>query len=197
MFAKPKDEFELIGRWKNGDEKSFDALFALHFAKLHQFAIRHTHDSGLAEELAMDAMLKVWQQKNSLYEDTRSIAPLLFRILQLSLIDHYRKRKLETIGLEQLCVEPQGTEHADGRLLANQLQTLYRAGMDSLSPRQKLVFEMRSERDMSYREIAGELDLSTKTVDRHLSDAVISIRKHVSKSLSIWITSLICYLFLS
>lgn len=197
MFAKPKNEFDLIARWKNGDEKSFDALFALHFAKLHQFALRHTDDTGLAEELAMDAMLKVWQQKNSLYEDARSIAPLLFRILQLSLIDHYRKRKLETIALEQLSVEPQGTENADGRLLANQLQTLYRAGMDSLSPRQKLVFEMRSERDMSYLEIAGELDLSTKTVDRHLSDAVISIRKHISKSLTIGITSFICSIFLS
>lgn len=197
MFAKPKDEFELIARWKNGDEKSFDALFALHFAKLHQFALRHTHDTGLAEELTMDAMLKVWQQKNSLYEDALSIAPLLFRVLQLSLIDNYRKRKLETIALEQLHVEPQAAENADGRLLTNQLHTLYRAGMDSLSPRQKLVFEMRSERDMSYREIAGELDLSTKTVDRHLSDAVNSIRKHVSKSLSIGISSFVCYLFLS
>ncbi|NQX38535.1 RNA polymerase sigma factor, sigma-70 family [Pedobacter steynii] len=197
MFAKQKDENELIARWRNGDEKSFDALFSLHFGKLHQFALRHTNDTGLAEELAMDTMLKVWQQKKQLYQDTMSLGPLLFRILQVSLIDHYRKRKLETIDLEALIVEPQSTENADGRLLANQLQTLYRAGMDSLSPRQKLVFEMRSEREMSYREIAGELELSTKTVDRHLSDAVISIRKHVSKSLTIaGITSLIYHLFL-
>ncbi|TCC97818.1 RNA polymerase sigma factor [Pedobacter hiemivivus] len=191
MSAKLKDEYELIARWRNGDEKSFDALFSLHFAKLHQFALRHTNDTGLAEELVMDTMLKVWQQKSKLHHDAVSLAPLLFRILQVSLIDHYRKRKLETTDISLLTVEPQSTENADSRLLTSQLQTLYRVGLDNLSPRQKLVFEMRSEREMSYSEIAGELELSTKTVDRHLSDAMTSIRKHVSKFLTIGVISLI------
>lgn len=188
-------ENELLKRWKNGDEKSFDTLFSLHFAKLHQFALRHTNDTGTAEELAMDAMLKVWQQKETLYDNVLSLAPLLFHILQLSLIDHYRKKKLELIDLEELREVPQSTQSADSMLLTSQLRVLYDEGLERLSPKQKLVFEMRNNRAMSYREIAAELALSTKTVDRHLSDAVTAIRKHVSKFLTIGIGTIIFHLF--
>lgn len=194
MLSEPKSEYELIASWKDGNEKSFDVLFSLHFAKLHQFALRHTNDIELSEEMAMDTMLKVWQQKNALHKGAVSLAPLLFRILQLSLVDRYRKRKLEMADIQKLKAEPQSTEGADSRLLTSQLRALYQEGLDSLSPKQKLVFQMRNERDMSYKEIAGELQLSIKTVDRHLSDAIISIRKHVSKFLTIGITALVYHL---
>lgn len=187
-------ENELLEKWRNGDEKSFDALFSLHFAKLHQFALRHTNHTGLAEELVMDAMLKVWQQKGTLHHDAASLAPLLFCILQASIVDNYRKKKLELVDLEALHEEPENPERADSRLLTSQLRVLYQEGMETLSPKQKLVFEMRNDREMSYREIAGELELSTKTVDRHLSDAIHSIRQHVSKFLTIGITVLIFHL---
>jgi RNA polymerase sigma-70 factor (ECF subfamily) len=195
MFPSSKDEHKLIASWKNGDEKAFDKLFSLHFAKIHQFALRHTGERELSEELAMDTMLKVWRQKDTVHSDVISLAPLLFRILQVSIVDHYRKRKLEITGIEELTIEPQSTEEADSRLLTSQLNTLYKNGLDQLTPRQKLVFEMRNQREMSYSQIAGELDLSAKTVDRHLSDAVISIRKHVSKFLPIGISTVIYHLF--
>lgn len=194
MLSDPKSEYELIASWRNGDERSFDKLFSLHFARLHQFALRHTNNAELSEELAMDTMLRVWQQKDALHEKAESLAPLLFRIIQFSIVDQYRKRKLEISDIQELTEEPRSEDRADSKLLTSQLRILYKGGLDSLSPKQKLVFEMRNERDMSYKEIAGELQLSTKTVDRHLSDAIISIRKHVSKFLSIGITTVVYYL---
>lgn len=183
--ARKIAESELLLKWQNGDEKAFDALFSLHFARLHQFALRHTHHSGLAEELAMDAMLKVWLQKNTLHPNATSLAPLLFHILRASIVDNYRRKKLELANIETLGLEPENPEKADGKLISEQIRTLYNEGMELLSPRQKLVLEMRNDRQMTYKEIATELNLSAKTVDRHLSDAVNTIRRHVSKFLSV------------
>lgn len=195
MLSDLNGEQELIAGWINGDERAFDALFNLHFARLHQFALRHTNHTGLAEELAMDTMMKVWLQKDTLYYDTASLTPLLFRILQVSIIDSYRKKKLEYSDIEALRHEPESVEKADSQLFTGQLRVLYEEGLENLSPRQKLVFEMRNEKDMSYRQIATELGLSTKTVDRHLSNAVVTIRKHVSKFLTIGAGALTCFFF--
>ncbi|EHQ26364.1 RNA polymerase, sigma-24 subunit, ECF subfamily [Mucilaginibacter paludis DSM 18603] len=162
----------------------------MHFARLHQFALRHTNNAGLSEELAMDAMLKVWQKKDTLQHNVNSLAPLLFRILQFSIVDEYRKRKLEVTHIDELLAEPQHSEHADNRMLTGQLHSLYKEGFEKLSQKQKLVFEMRNDREMSYKDIANELRLSTKTVDRHLADAAATIRKHVSKFITIEIIAL-------
>lgn len=193
-IAEDRTEKKLLEKWRNGDEKSFDALFSLHFARLHQFALRHTNHTGLAEELVMDVMLKVWLQKDSLHLDATSIAPLLFRILKVSIIDNYRKKKLELSDIEALHQEPESPEKADAPLISKQLRVLYEEGIERLSPKQKLVFEMRHNSEMSYREIASELELSTKTIDRHLSDAVITIRNYVSKFFYIGIWTLVLYL---
>lgn len=188
------NEIELIGKWRAGDERSFDGLFAIHFARLHQFALRHTRNENLAEELAMDALLKVWQQKDTLYSDTVSLAPLLFRILQFSIVNNYRKGALVLTPLEAMHQESATVEKADSKLIADQLRLLYEQAIDRLSPKQKMVFKLRKEQEMSYRMIAEELDISTKTVDRHLSDAHISIRGYVAKFLSLVTGLLFFYL---
>jgi RNA polymerase sigma factor (sigma-70 family) len=195
MYPSPKDERELISLWKNGDERAFDTLFNRHFAKLHQFARRHTNDPERAEELAMDTLFKIWQQKDTLHQDVSSLSPLLFRILQCAIVDEYRKRKLEISPIDKLIAEPCATEQADDSILTNQLRALYQDGLGKLSYKQKLVFEMRNDGEMSYKDIAHQLELSTKTVDRHLTDAVSTIRKHVSKFLTFGMITL-SYFFL-
>lgn len=186
MQEKAVNETVLVENWIRGDDQSFDLLFRMHFSKLYQFALRHTNDRGLSEELVMDMMLKVWQQKYKIQAGTTSLAPFLFHILKAAIVDHYRKKKMEFSALETVMQEPESPEQADGSLITNQLRNLYEQGLEKLSPKQRLVLNMRRDRGMSYREIATELELSPKTVDKHLSDAVAVIRMYVAKFLTTW-----------
>lgn len=186
-----RDEFTLIRNWKAGDDKSFDLLFHMHFAKLHQFALRHTNDPELAREMVMDMMLKVWQRKHTLKDNITSLAPFLFHLLKAALVDHYRKKKLELTSMENIHREPEDPGQADSRLQVSQFNELYRKALERLSPRQRLIFEMRHEREMAYNDIAVELELSVKTVDRHLADAVSSLRKYIRRSIAIEATILL------
>lgn len=181
MFSKPKSEYELISGWRNGDEKAFDHLFKLHFYKLNQFALRHTGDPELSEELVMDIMLKVWQKKEELEKEQVSIAPFLFHTLKAAIVDHYRKKRIALINIEEISEEPEHSARSDDNLIATELNSLYKTSLGYLSPQKRLVLEMRQEQGLSYKKIATELNISVKTVDSYLSESVSQVRKYLRK----------------
>jgi RNA polymerase sigma factor (sigma-70 family) len=181
MFSKSKSEYELISGWRNGDEKAFDQLFKLHFYKLNQFALRHTDDPELSEELVMDIMLKVWQKRNELDQEQVSIAPFLFHTLKAAIVDHYRKKRISLIDIEEISEEPEHSARSDDNLIATELSSLYKTSLGYLSPQKRLVLEMRQEQGLSYKKIATELNISVKTVDSYLSESVSHVRKYLRK----------------
>lgn len=181
MLLKPRSEYELISSWKNGNQQAFDQLFKLHFYKLNQFALRHTNDPELAEELVMDMMLKVWQKREELEQEQISIAPFLFHILKAAIADNYRKKRIALIDIEEISTEPECPVKADDMLLSAELSSLYQNSLNYLSPQKRLVLEMRKEQGMSYKEIACELNISVKTVDGYLSESVSFVRSYLRK----------------
>ncbi|WP_316837412.1 RNA polymerase sigma factor [Pedobacter nutrimenti] len=181
MLLKPRSEYELISSWKNGDEQAFDQLFKLHFYKLNQFALRHTNDPELAEELVMDIMLKVWQKREELEQEQISLSPFLFHILKAAISDNYRKKRIALIDMEEICDEPECPVKADDRLLSAELSNIYQNSLDYLSPQKRLVLKMRQEQGMSYKEIACELNISVKTVDSYLSESISFVRNYLRK----------------
>lgn len=181
MFPNSNDEHELISLWKKGDGKAFDQLFKLHFYKLNQFALRHTNDPELSEELVMDIMLKVWQKKEQLEQEQTSLAPFLFHTLKAAIFDNYRKKKISFTGINEISEDPEYPAKADDKLLSAELKTLYQNSLDHLSPQKRLVLEMRQQQGMSYKEIACELNISVKTVDGYLSESISFVRDYLRK----------------
>lgn len=193
MLSKPKSEYELITGWKNGNEKAFDQLFKLHFYKLNKFAIRHTNDAELSEELVMDIMLKVWQKREELEQDQVSLAPFLFHTLKAAILDNYRKKRIALVDIEQINEEPVYSVKTDDQLLSVELSALYQTSLGYLSPQKRLVLEMRQQQGMSYKQIAGELNISVKTVDTYLSESISFVRNYLKKHTDIAL--LIFFLF--
>ncbi|WP_214227199.1 sigma-70 family RNA polymerase sigma factor [Pedobacter sp. B4-66] len=182
MSPNPKHERELISLWKNGDESAFNRLFKLHFHKLLSFASRYIPDSELAKEMAMDVMFKAWQKKDKLDNDCQSLEPFLFHLLKAVIVDQFRKKSLPLLTIEEMLTEPMSIEQADDRINYRELTTIYQEGLNCLSPQRRLVFEMRQQQGMSYQEIADELDISSKTVNRHLTDSFHTVRNFMRKN---------------
>lgn len=182
MSPSSKDEQELISLWKNGDESAFNHLFKLHFQKLLRFSSRYILDPELAKEIAMDVMFKSWQKKDELANDRPSLEPFLFHLLKAAIIDQFRKKSITVLPIEDMLKEPASIERADDLINYRELTNLYHESLNSLSPQRRLVFEMRQQQGMSYQEIADELDISSKTVNRHLTDSFHTIRNFMRKN---------------
>ena len=62
---------------------------------------------------------------------------------------------------------------------ANDLRAYINQLVEELSPQRQLVFKMSRNDQKSYKEIASELNITEKTVERHINEALKYLRKNI------------------
>ncbi|MBS0028311.1 RNA polymerase sigma-70 factor [Chitinophaga sp. 22321] len=160
-----------------GDDIAFNELFRRYFNKLYQYTLGFTKDSLVAEELVMDVMLNLWLRKGNVII-TDSLNPYLFRAMKNTLINYWRKKIIPTTSLKiSEEVDFADSRSADHTILTSELDNLYSQHLDALSPQRKKVFELSRHENLTYPEIASQLNLSVKTVEHHMSASLIFLRK--------------------
>lgn len=180
MEFKTLPDHILIHECRIGNAKAFDILFERYFNKLHFFSLKYLKDRALAEEMVMDLMVKLWEKKEDLTLET-SVGPYLFRAMKNAIVDHYRKKGLETVLLEHYHEELYAVSSAENNLAFEELHQLYQLNLEKLSPQRRRVFEMSRHEQMTYPQIAKSLNLSVKTVESHVSAALVYLRKNLGE----------------
>lgn len=169
----------LLEQSAEGSEAAFNVLFRRYFNKLYLYTLSFTKDDVIAEELVMDVMLRLWMKQGDITVQD-SLSPYLFRAVKNALINHWRKKAVQTSTLE---VNYSDARSADHDLLSSELDSFYNRQLEALSPQRKKVFELSRHENMSYPQIANALNLSVKTVEHHISASLSAFRKNL-KSLS-------------
>ncbi len=85
------DDDQLMIRIQSGETPAFDALVERHQGPLIGFFVRNTHDRHLAEDLAQETLLKVFDQSWN-YLPRGRFRGWMYRIARNLMIDHHRRR---------------------------------------------------------------------------------------------------------
>lgn len=167
----------LLKQSVKGDELAFNELFRRYFNKLFKYTLSFTKNKLIAEELVMDVMLGIWQRRSNIVVED-SLGPYLFKAMKNTLINYWRRRALETTGLDV----SEERDYADSRsadhsLLTTEINNQYHQHLEALSPQRKKVFELSRHEELTYPEIASRLNLSVRTVEHHISASLVILRK--------------------
>ena len=88
-------------------------------------------------------------------------------------------------------------EDIEEHLFSKEFMKYLTCAMEKLTPRQREIFDMSRNQDMSHKEIAAELGISVNTVQDHLSEALKFIKvyfsKHADISISLLLAAFILY----
>lgn len=125
----------------------------------------------MAEDLTQTTFMRLWIYKASLSDDY-TLSEQIFRIAKTSLIDALRKSKKE----KERVKDYQYNEISVPTLsfeLVNQLQK----GVHAMPPVQRKVFRLSRVEGLSHKEIAAELSISTKSVEKHITKALKELRR--------------------
>lgn len=166
----------LIAECRKGNRKAFDQLFKRYFHKIHKYAVHHTGNPELAEELTMDLMVWLWKKKDVL-EVKGDLSSYLFRAIKNAIYNHFRKTELDTTSLDEVFIDTIAYQNAESTLAEQEIGACYRTSLEQLTPQRRKVFQLSREEDMSYSEIASHLNLSVKTVESHISASLQFLRK--------------------
>jgi RNA polymerase sigma-70 factor (ECF subfamily) len=181
--ANMKD-LEVLERIKAGDDKAFRAIYVKYAPWVRQFIYLRVHNPKMAEDILQDIMSKVWSSLDK-YKVDRTFNSWLWRIVKNHMVDHYRKSAhtvLNTatnvgISCEDLDIDSAREQNvvfentiedrsrtADKRINERDVARFVGSILGSVSERERRVLEMYFFEEMSYTEIAEELNIPLNTM---------------------------------
>lgn len=159
-----------------GREKSLDYFFHLYYTSLSYFVLRILQDEFLAEEIASEAFIKLWNHRAELSTNS-SIKSWLYHTARNSAIDHLRKVKRLQSSREDYTRLAQATETTilHSMIESETLARIIR-NMDLLPPKCRKVFRMIYLQNKTYSEVAREMNISPDTVRKQKVRAIRLIK---------------------
>lgn len=188
---------DLIKEIKRGDESAYEILFMKYFNRLFGFAKSILKDEGLAQDIVQEVFIKIWEKRDGI--ESTNLDAYLYRLVRNQCISQIRHLKIvknthrdfsEIKNIEELyridflrdepyvCIE-------------KELEQEIKQVINSLPERCREVFTLSRVSGLKNREIAEQLDMNIKNVEKHITKALTVFRNHFGEQLPIAIIVLL------
>ncbi len=170
-----------------GDQRAFRDLENKYRDALTRHVGKMVRDPRQLEDLVQEAIIKAFTSLSS-YSAEYAFSTWLYKIATNHTIDYLRKKKLKTLSIDkpvqtkdgELQMElPDSTWRPDKHIVADQRNELINAAIAELPEKYHRVIVMRHVDDLSYEEIATELELPLGTVKAHIFRARALLYKYL------------------
>ena len=170
---------EIYGRIKSGDRTAFEAFFKAHYSHLCAYANKYVQNNDAAEEIVQDLFVNFWQKKEELMI-TSSLPSYFFRAVHNSCLNYIKQRTVHRKHEEIILQETKDNiYHEPFEPDDHPMEQTIRAAIDKLPPERRKIFIMNRFNELSYKEIAGKLGLSVKTVENQIGKALKFLREEL------------------
>ena len=181
MYNNSEQEKILIAGLIQDDESAFCELYALYKNRLMFFAMKFLKSKEFAEDVFQDAFTVVWQSRRFINPDA-SFSSYLYTIMRNRILNQLRNAANEEKLKESILSQALDyTEDTKREVMLNDLKSLISHALQQLTPRQREIFEMSREAQLSHKEIADKLGISVNTVQEHISISLKLIRTYLIK----------------
>jgi len=162
---------ELIDSYLSGNHSSFEVLLHRHKNIVYAYIVMTVKDRHLAEDIFQDTFIRVVNSiRSGCYKDQGKFLCWVMHIAHNIALDHFRKANTIPIFIpykegEDIFDKFHIDEHsAEEQIIIDQSHQIMKALLECLTPKQKEVLVMRHYYDMSYKEIAKNIDENIDTV---------------------------------
>ncbi|PAP75188.1 RNA polymerase sigma factor [Rubrivirga marina] len=168
-----------------GDQRAYERLVDKYQGPLRRHVGKMVRDQQQVDDLVQEAFVKAFGSIES-YNPDYAFSTWLYRITTNHTIDYIRKKKLPTRSIDkpiqtrdgELQMElPDSTYRPDKAVVRDQRNAILREAIEALPPKYHRVIVMRHQEEMTYDEIAAELDLPLGTVKAHIFRARALLNK--------------------
>lgn len=181
------EDWELIHRFRSGDETALETLIQRYQEELYSFIFYKIKDENLANDFFQDTFIKIITTlKSGNYKERGKFFAWAKRIAHNLIIDYFRAKSRyykisetsfpdEDFSIFDIIEEP--SENIEELLINEQIQNdLYRM-IDLLPQNQREVIELRYFKGLSFKEIAEDTDAGINTTLGRVRYALINLRK--------------------
>jgi RNA polymerase sigma-70 factor (family 1) len=172
---------------RKGDEQVFESFFKTYYERLCNYANTILDDMDESEEMVQNAFLTLWEKRGSIEVHT-SLKSYLYRAVynsSLNRVKHLKvQRKHDAWFKQSASLEHENTTE---RLMESELEQMAKRAIDQLPPQCQMVFRLSRFENLTYAEIATQMNLSVKTVENHMIKALRTLREKLKDFLPLLI----------
>lgn len=176
---------------KNGHEDAYKCLYDEYYTKLCRLANFYVRDSFVSENIVGDLIFYLWENREELNIHD-SLNAYLFTSIRnrcfnyLSQAHVQRESSITQIQENSLIFSMHSeTDLPIGILMEKELQNIVDLAIEKLPFQTKKVFELKRKDELSYEEIAVELNISVNTVRYHIKSALRTLREELEEYLTL------------
>ncbi len=192
-----KNERQLVKGLKNNDEIAFKVIYNKYFSRLYYFILEFIPIEDLAENIVQDSFFTLWNKRGELADDSR-LGAYLFTVAKNNCLyrlrdQRYRQRLFDSgdFGETELEMNASVLGSLDSSTYTfDEIERIIQETLEQLPPQCKKVFMLSRFEDRKNKEIAEELNISVKVVEKHMTKALKIFREALKEYLP-----LVAYLF--
>jgi RNA polymerase sigma-70 factor (family 1) len=161
-----------------GDQRSFEDLYRLFYARLFNFALLYVHKREIAEEVVNDVMINIWNKQQTLHQvqnlETYIFAAVRNRSLNyMSTYSAWHVMPDDTRGQGAIINFNDPEKELEWKEISFRLNQ----AIDQLPEQCRTVFKLIKEEGFRYKQVAEILNISPRTVETQLFRAIKKLDK--------------------
>jgi RNA polymerase sigma-70 factor (ECF subfamily) len=181
-------DLHTIQHLKKGEPEAFKNLFRLLYPRMKGYCKLFISNDSEVEDIIQESFIALWEKRKSI-DPEKSIESFLFVILRNRCLNVLKANKMEQgrIDVEDLKVAELQYLYqldfsgAEEKSLEEMLVESLKEAVDQLPPKMKKVFVLCKLEGKNQKEVANELEISLKMVEKHIAKAKHQIREKLLK----------------
>jgi RNA polymerase sigma-70 factor (family 1) len=180
-YTHDQEDILIVKGLINSDLNAFNRLFKKYSSRLYYFALKYLHSKSDAEEIVQEVFIKIWEKREGIIAEFsfRSyLFTIAYNVIRKAIIKEIKeKRYLENYFLDREVMFDLNADETDYINISNKINDL----IEKLPPKRREVFRKSRTEGLSYKDIASELNITEKTVENHIHEALKFLHIEVNK----------------
>jgi RNA polymerase sigma-70 factor (ECF subfamily) len=170
----------LIVRLREGDDSCFREIYNLYHFKVFCFVKKYTAQLADSEDVTQNVFIHLWKYRTKLDSNT-DLEAVLYKSSKQEISKWYKKQnRIFSVENDQLIKELDSASESDDDISLKLEKIEYL--LNKIPAKRRKIFNLHKFEDLSYKEIALEMDMSPSAVANQISKTLQFLKKNSVKN---------------
>jgi RNA polymerase sigma-70 factor (ECF subfamily) len=157
---------QLLTLLKEANKDAFAEIYNRHWSSLYWSAYNIIRSESVAQDAVQEVFIALWQRGAE--ADIQVLQAYLRQAVRFQILKAIRKQKADEQFYNRL-VNVTASIVYENPLLFKEQESLLRDILDTLPEDCRIIFQMSREEQLTYKQIAQQLNISEKTVEKKMT----------------------------
>ena len=175
------EERILVIQLKDGNQASYEMLYSKYAPKLFAFSRKYLQSQEDAEEIVQEVFLRIWEKKDNI-DENQSFSSYVIQAAKHRIFNGFRKNVNKQAYMDFLIYADNSSRNfTEMDVDYSEIKQKAELAISALPEKRQEVFRMSRELGLKNKEIAEKLQISIKTVENQMGQALKFLREELSE----------------